>query len=98
MPPFTGYWQRFSNCSSRQASSRIQLSTGSFGLSCSKWLANNISDPAQANLCLQRVKLRRTRCEQMSSGLHLKADVAQCSRHVSKVPGTEVKRRSLTAV
>jgi hypothetical protein len=32
------------------------------------------------------VKQRRTRCEQMSSGLPLKADIAQCSRHVSKVP------------
>src|ERR1700682_5972511 len=33
-----------------------------------------------------RVKLRRTQCEQMSSGLPLKADIALCSRHVSKVP------------
>jgi hypothetical protein len=32
------------------------------------------------------VKLRRTQYEQMSSGLPLKADIAQCSRHVSKVP------------
>src|SRR6266403_4995140 len=32
------------------------------------------------------VKLRRTQCEQMSSGLPLKADIAQCSRHVSNVP------------
>src|SRR5258706_14344376 len=32
------------------------------------------------------VKQRRTHCEQMSSGLPLKADIAQCSRHVSKVP------------
>jgi hypothetical protein len=31
-------------------------------------------------------KLRRTQREQMSSGLPLKADIAQCSRHVSKVP------------
>ena len=31
-----------------------------------------------------RVKQRRTRCEQMSSELPLKADIAQCSRHVSK--------------
>src|SRR5712675_2198422 len=36
--------------------------------------------------CLSWVKLRRTQCEQMSSELPLKADVAQCSRHVSKVP------------
>src|SRR6202011_3912463 len=27
----------------------------------------------------------------MSSGLPLKADLAQCSRHVSKVPGPEVE-------
>ena len=31
-------------------------------------------------------KLRRTRREQMSSGLPLKADISQYSRHVSKVP------------
>jgi hypothetical protein len=36
--------------------------------------------------CPSRVKLRRTQCEQMFSGLPLKADIAQCSRHVSKVP------------
>ena len=36
------------------------------------------------------VKLRRTQCEQMSSGLPLKADNAQYSRHVSKVPKPEV--------
>jgi hypothetical protein len=36
--------------------------------------------------CLSWVKLRRTQCEQMSSGLPLKADIAQCSRHVSNVP------------
>jgi hypothetical protein len=35
------------------------------------------------------VKLRRTHCEQMSSGLSLKADIAQYSRHVSKVPRTD---------
>ena len=32
--------------------------------------------------------LRRTHCEQMSSGLPLKADNAQCSRHVAFVPRT----------
>jgi hypothetical protein len=32
------------------------------------------------------VKLRRTQCQQMSSGLPLKADVAQCSRHFAFVP------------
>ena len=36
--------------------------------------------------CPRRVKLRRTQCEQMSSELPLKADIARCSRHVSKVP------------
>src|SRR5882762_10730644 len=36
------------------------------------------------------VKLRRTQCEQMSSGLPLKADIARCSRHISKVPEPEV--------
>jgi hypothetical protein len=30
--------------------------------------------------------LRRTQCEQMSSELPLKADIAQYSRHVSKGP------------
>src|ERR1700740_3291699 len=40
--------------------------------------------------CLLRVKLRRTQCEQMSSGSHLKADIAQCRRHVSKVPTHKV--------
>ena len=33
-----------------------------------------------------RVKLRRTQYEQISSGLLLKADIAQYSRHVSMVP------------
>ncbi len=36
--------------------------------------------------CPVWVKLRRTQNEQMSSGLALKADIALCSRHVSKVP------------
>ena len=40
-------------------------------------------------LCLSWVKQRRTHCEQMSSGLLLKADIARCSRHVSKVPIAE---------
>ena len=39
-----------------------------------------------AHVCPRWVKLRRTQCEQMSSGLPLKADIAQGSRHVSKVP------------
>ena len=37
-----------------------------------------------------RVKLRRTQYEQISSGLPLKADIARYSRHVSKVPITEM--------
>jgi hypothetical protein len=39
---------------------------------------------------LFRVKLRRTQCEQMSSGLSLKADIAQYSRHFAFVPATEI--------
>src|SRR6202158_2325645 len=38
---------------------------------------------------LDSTKLRRTQCEQMSSGLPLKADIAQCSAHVSNVPGPD---------
>ena len=33
-----------------------------------------------------RVKMRNTRCEQMSSALPPKPDIAQCSRHVRFVP------------
>ena len=39
--------------------------------------------------CRVWVKLRRTHCEQMSSGLPLKADIARCSRHVAFVPATD---------
>src|SRR5712664_2109570 len=39
---------------------------------------------------LDSTKLRRTQCEQMSSELPLKADIAQYSRHVSKVPTTDI--------
>jgi hypothetical protein len=35
---------------------------------------------------LDSTKLRRTQSEQISSGLPLIADIAQFSRHVSKVP------------
>src|SRR6266852_8427372 len=35
---------------------------------------------------LDSTKLRRTQCEQMSSELPLEADIAQHTRHVSKVP------------
>src|SRR3981189_2280711 len=38
--------------------------------------------------CPLWVKLRRTQCEQMFSGLPLKADIAQRGRHVPKVPGS----------
>jgi hypothetical protein len=51
--------------------------------------------------CLKWVKLRRTHREQMSSGLPLKADIAQCSRHVSNVPQpdsrTASKHHSITS-
>jgi hypothetical protein len=36
--------------------------------------------------CLRWVKLRRTSCEHMSSGLPLKADMARCDWHLAKVP------------
>jgi hypothetical protein len=39
------------------------------------------------------VKLRRTQCEQMSSELPLKADIAQYGRHVSKVQKAVVLTR-----
>jgi hypothetical protein len=39
------------------------------------------SAAAGCGQCLSWVKPRRTQCEQMSSGLPLKADVAQCSQH-----------------
>src|SRR5437660_9473168 len=39
---------------------------------------------------LDSTKLRRTQCERMSSELPLKADIAQYSRHVSKVLSPEV--------
>src|SRR5712691_13132048 len=37
------------------------------------------------------VKLRKPQCEQMFSELPLKADIARCSRHVSKVPKTVIQ-------
>jgi hypothetical protein len=40
--------------------------------------------------CRLWVKLRRTQPAQTSSGLPLKADIAQCSRHVSNVPGAVI--------
>ena len=41
-------------------------------------------------ICLKWVKLRRTQCEQMSSGFLLKADVAERQCLVRKVPKHEV--------
>src|SRR6267154_227002 len=38
----------------------------------------------------ERATLRRTQCEQMSSELPLKADIAHYGRHVSKVPTHKV--------
>jgi hypothetical protein len=40
-----------------------------------------------------RVKQRKSHKEQMSSGLLLKADIARCSRHVSKVPNGDIARQ-----
>src|SRR5882762_10778619 len=37
-----------------------------------------------------KVKLRRTHCEQMFSALLLRADIAQCSRHLRFVPTTNM--------
>src|SRR6266700_6976413 len=45
--------------------------------------------PVRCATCPNWVKQRRTHCEQMSSELPPKADIAQCSRHVSKVPKNE---------
>src|ERR1700737_231743 len=41
--------------------------------------------------CPTRVKLRRTQNEYMFSALPPNPDIARCSRHVSKVPTTEVE-------
>src|SRR5712664_1655673 len=43
------------------------------------------------------VKLRRTQCEQMSSELPLKADIAQHSRHASNVPTPDMPCYSITS-
>ncbi len=48
-----------------------------------------------AGRCPSWVKLRRTHCEQMSSGLPLEADITQYCRHVSKVPQAEIILASL---
>jgi hypothetical protein len=44
----------------------------------------------QAPSPLTVVKPGRTQFEQMSSELPLKAEIAQCSRHVSNVPTTDI--------
>jgi hypothetical protein len=49
---------------------------------------NNVSGAARR--LPQWVKLRRTQPEQMSSGLPLKADIAQYGRHVSNVPHPDI--------
>src|SRR5260221_14613725 len=60
--------------------------------------------PARQNLLQRtagpyiRVKLRKTQCEQMSSGLLQKADIARYSRHVANVPEAEVEQSSLWAI
>jgi hypothetical protein len=57
--------------------------------------ANNLRDActagrellvAQEGASSEMVKLRRTQYEQMFSALPSNSDIAQCSRHVSKVP------------
>jgi hypothetical protein len=48
------------------------------------------ANPRKFTLGLLRVNLRRTQPEQMSSGLPLKADIAQYRRHFAFVPVSEV--------
>src|ERR1700704_4690409 len=59
------------NCETRLADDLVQ---GALAIAASRLRVPN------------RVKLRRTHCEQMSSGLPLKADIARCSQHVAFVP------------
>jgi CubicO group peptidase (beta-lactamase class C family) len=51
---------------------------------------SSASETSATLQCQFWVKVERTRSEQMSSGLPLRADIAHCSRHVSNVPITEV--------
>jgi hypothetical protein len=44
------------------------------------------------------MKLRRTQCEQTSSGLLLKADMARYSRHFAFVPEAEVNSRHASEI
>jgi len=60
------------------SSTRIRFSVRTGG---NRYVLPNATAPH-----LDSTNQRRTRCEQMSSGFPLKADIAQCSRHVSKVP------------
>jgi hypothetical protein len=50
----------------------------------------NLGAVNQKTFSTASVKLRRTQCEQMSSELPLKADIAQYGRHFAFVPKTEV--------
>src|SRR5213595_2149292 len=54
-------------------------------ISCRLLSRNHCSLGFSTPFSTASVKLRRTQREQMSSGLPLKADTAQYSRHVSKV-------------
>ena len=44
----------------------------------------------------QMVKVRRTQHEHMSSGLHLKGDIARYSWHVANVPMSDIAVHSNT--
>src|SRR5258706_7256545 len=47
-------------------------------------------------LCLVRVKTGKARCEHMFSALPLRADIAQCSRHVRFVPEAAISPTAKT--
>ena len=53
---------------------------------------SGLGDP-EAVRCMSLMGLRRTQYEQISSGLPLKADITQYSRHVSKVPSPDIGSR-----
>jgi hypothetical protein len=76
-------------CSTRRSQIAIEPPDVSLPAIAARPLVNPASMDGAARVNV-RVKLRRTQCEQMSSGLPLKADIAQGSRHVSKVPNSEV--------
>src|ERR1700694_5540266 len=52
----------------------------------SHWSASDL-DPASPKW----VKLRKTQCKQMFSELPMRADIAQCSRHVFLVPNSDLR-------